>query len=302
MYELLVQPDTIINCGKQCLGGNYLSTDEGQAAFSPDGSKFAWLGNYSGLNLYDFDRCSGLLSNTILLPIYYSSDSGITQYGLSFSPNSRFLYMAQSNIIVQFDTWAPDIWASADTVGNFQTPPDSTLPGYYFLMQLAPDGKIYVSASNGIKYLHVINQPDQKGDTCDFVNYGFCLPYNNPFGLPSYPNYRLGVLPGSPCDTIYKTDTTATVTTHQGMDETIIKIFPNPATDYTIVDYGFTDWSKGQVSLEICNGLRQTVYSQQLPMYSGFQKVEVSKLASGTYTALIKRSTGVVASGKFVKQ
>jgi hypothetical protein len=304
LYELLVQPDTILNLGTQCLGSNYISQDAGQAAFSPDGSKFAWVGNYGGVNLYDFDRCSGLLGNPVHLPLSDNFSGGILQYGLSFSPNSRFLYIAQSDNIFQFDTDTSNVWASLDTVGFYQTPPDSTtLPGYFFLMQLAPDGKIYLSSSNAIAYFHVINQPDIKGLSCDFVPYGFRLPwYGNTFGIPCYPNYRLGPLIGSPCDTIYKTDTTATVSTHQGMDETIIKIFPNPATNYTIVDYGFTDWSKGPVSLEIRNDLGQTVYSQQLSMYSGFQKIEVSKLTSGTYTALIKRSTGVVASGKFVKQ
>jgi hypothetical protein len=304
LYELLVQPDTVMNLGTQCLGSNYISEDAGQAAFSPDGSKFAWEGCAGGVNIYDFDRCSGQLNNPIHLPLYAGQLDGVwdLQYGLAFSPNSRFLYIAQNNNIIQFDTDTSDVWGSLDTVGFYQSPPPNNPPGYYFLMQLAPDGKIYISASNGIMFLHVINQPDLKGDSCTFVNYGFALPDFNSFGLPSFPNYRLGVLPGSPCDTIYKTDTTAATSIHQGMDERILKIFPNPANDYTIIDYGFTDWSKGIVTLEIRNSLGEKVHEEQLPMYSGFQRIDLSKFSSDMYTAFIKRSTGVVASEKFVKQ
>ncbi|MDB5281193.1 MAG: hypothetical protein JWO06_268 [Bacteroidota bacterium] len=298
IYEELVQPDTVIDKGTQCIGGDYLSDDGGQAAFSTNGEKFAWMGGASGLNLYNFDRCSGVVSDPILFPFYANHDSGIVEYGLAFSPNSRFLYVAQSKYIIQLDTWANDIWASRDTVGYYQRPPDSTsFPGTYFLMQLAPDGKIYVSATNGIKWLHVINQPDLKGDSCNFVNYGFPLPTYNSHGLPSYPNYRLGALAGSPCDTL------ATLTTAiQADKEKILKVFPNPAQDFVIIDYGFTDWNKGPISLQVVNGSGQIEHEQKLPMYSGYQKVDVSRFAVGAYNAAIIRNNIIVAVTKFEKQ
>jgi hypothetical protein len=86
------------------------------------------------------------------------------------------------------------------------------------------------------------------------------------------------------------------------LKEQILKVFPNPASDYTIIDYGFTDWNKGQVSLEICNALGQIVYTQQLPVYSGFQKIDISLFASGVYTAFIKRNGAVVATANFVRE
>ncbi|MDB5283641.1 MAG: hypothetical protein JWO06_2716 [Bacteroidota bacterium] len=296
LYTLLVEPDTIKNLGTQCLGGNYTGGDAGQASFSPDGSKFAWVGGLSGVNLYDFDRCTGHLSNNLFLPFFWKMNYN-DQYGLAFSPNSRFLYIAQSQYILQFDTWSSDIVGSVDTVGYNQPPPDSSFPGPFFLMQLAPDGKIYVSASNGIKYLHVINNPDKLGESCNFVNYGFPLPNYNSFGLPSYPNYRLGALVGSPCDTL------ATFTTAiQADKKRILKVFPNPASDFVVIDYGFTDWNKGQVSLQVDNELGQIVYEQKLPMYSGFQKIDLSKFSIGLYRVNIIRAGAVVASSSLVKQ
>ena len=79
------------------------------------------------------------------------------------------------------------------------------------------------------------------------------------------------------------------------------KIYPNPATDYAIVDYGFTDWSKAQPNLEICNALGQVVYVQILPMYNGLQKIDVSGFAAGMYTVYVKREGGV-ANAKLVKE
>ena len=70
LYTLLVQPDTVVQYPMQCLGGDYKSQDAGQAAFSPDGTKFAWVGGRGGINVYDFDRCTGLLSSPLNLPFY----------------------------------------------------------------------------------------------------------------------------------------------------------------------------------------------------------------------------------------
>jgi len=303
LYTLLVEKDTVIQSPMQCIGSEYMSGDGGQAAFSPDGNKFAWVGDFSGVNLYNFDRCSGLLSNPMLLP-YYGRNSTY-EIGIAFSPNSRFLYITQSYCILQFDLADSNISTSVDTVAHITVPPDTNeaITGYYFLMQLAPDGKIYVSANNSEKYLHVINNPDEKGASCNFVNYGFVLPAFNSFGLPSYPgNYPLGALHGSPCDTLSPPDTSS-VGIAKINREKVLKIYPNPANDYAIVDYGFTDWSMGTaVSLQIIDAVGQVVYTQALPAYSGFQRLDISGFAAGVYEVVIKRGGGVVASGRLVRE
>jgi hypothetical protein len=112
-----------------------------------------------------------------------------------------------------------------------------------------------------------------------------------------YPgNYRLGPLRGSTCDTL-STATTAI----KAVNEKILKIYPSPATDYTIIDYGFTDWSQGETELVIYNSIGQVIYSQALPKYSGFQKLDVTKFAAGLYNVSIKRAGVVVAIAKLVK-
>ncbi len=47
--------------------------------------------------------------------------------------------------------------------------------------------------------MHVIKQPDSLGITCDFVQGGLELPKDS-YTIPTFPNYDLGALPGSPCE------------------------------------------------------------------------------------------------------
>jgi hypothetical protein len=46
-----------------CLGAVTPFGDLGAMCFSPDGSKFVHVSTSSGINIYDFDRCTGTLSN-----------------------------------------------------------------------------------------------------------------------------------------------------------------------------------------------------------------------------------------------
>ena len=303
-YRILLTKDSVIvEDSLTCIGpDNGYHGDLDVSCFSPDGSKYISLGAYSGLRIFDFDRCTGTLSDPLYFPIPAIIDSQWYGYGVAISPNNRFLYVSVTKELYQFDLTDPDIFSHIDTVGYSDTLL-RPFQGYLTVSQLAPDGKIYLESGNSVAFYNVINNPDLKGDSCNFAAHGLLLP-TIIIGLPTYPNYRLGTLTGSPCDTL------STMTADlRAAKEKILKIFPNPASDFVFVDYGFTDWNKGQVSLEIDNALGQIVYIQQLPMYSGYQKLDVSKFASGVYQVAIKRQGGsertpmeVVAVGKFVRE
>jgi hypothetical protein len=62
------------------------------------------------------------------------------------------------------------------------------------------------------------------------------------------------------------------------------------------------DWRKGEVSMEISNDQGQVVYAQRLPMYSGFQQVDVSGLAAGSYLVQLTRAQQIIATNMFIKQ
>jgi hypothetical protein len=301
IYEFLITDTGMGLYSKQCLGQERISDGSlSSSCFSPDGTKYFWADSYDGIRMFDFDRCTGLLSNPQVIPFPYPSfgDSVLLAAGVAVSPNNRYLYIACNIVLLQYDLWAPDIGASVDTVGVWDGSYDpSPYPNTFFLEQLGPDGKIYMNAPSSIKHLHIINNPDTKGDSCLFTQHSLYLQTTNKLSLPNFPNYRLGPWSGSVCDSL-----SAMTADLRAAKEKILKIFPNPATEYTIIDYGYTDWNKGQVSLEIRNALGQLVYEQPLPMYSGYQKIDVSKFAAGIYMAYIKRNNGVVASEKFVKE
>ena len=214
---------------------------------------------------------------------------------MAVSPNSRFLYVTATKQVYQLDLQSGDVFGSIDTVALFD---GFALPigSYFNTPQLGPDGKIYISCGNAEADYHVINNPDAKGDSCNFVQHGVRLPTlcNS---VPNFPNYRLGAWTGSVCDTISGLNEL-----QRAAKEQIIKVYPNPATDYAIVDYGFADWNKAQPDLEICNAIGQVIYKQTLPMYSGFQKIDVTNFSAGIYLVYIKRDGAVIATQKLVKQ
>ena len=210
------------------------------ANFSQDGSKYVIVEGklISGpveVHLYDFDRCTGLLSN----PQYWTIPiSPIFAEGCAISPNSRYLYASAYTELWQYDLWADDVEASGILVGEY----DGFLvhnffTTHFYQAELAPDGKIYITCTNGVRYMHVIHNPDEAGLACNFEQRGLYLPTHNSFAAPNWPNYRLGPLDGSPCDTLgldnlplarFRIDTTASVTTYGFHD---------------LSDYEPTEWS-----------------------------------------------------------
>jgi len=173
----------------------------GTISFSPDGTKMAqYEVPLDNVVIYDFDRCTGTLGN----PVEVSLPEVELGAGQAFSPDGRFLYMASSTFILQLDLWAPDIAASLDTVAVWDgfIAPDNGLPTTFYAMQPGPDGRIYINTNNSTPFLHYIDRPGLKGDSCRVVQHGVELPFNNIFTSPHFPNYRLGPLDGSPCDTL----------------------------------------------------------------------------------------------------
>lgn len=170
----------------------------GQAVFSTDGSRFIRWEVTHGIYIYDFDRCSGEFSNPVFVP---TPDTGLGG-GVATSLDSRFLYICASNIEVrQYDLWSDDIEGSAMTVAEYdgyQSPIAST----FMLMQMGPDGRIYINSTNTENVLHAIQYPDKEGEDCEVRQHSVQLPTYNRFTMPHFPNYRLGPLDGSPCDTL----------------------------------------------------------------------------------------------------
>ena len=155
----------------------------GYMKFTPDGSKIGLaIGETSDVELFDFDRSTGSVSNAITFP----SNVYSYPYGVEFSPDNSKFYVALSGVgigngIYQFDMLAGTpaaIIASGQLVGT------STYQ-YMGPLQLGPDGKIYSSRYLS-QYISVINNPNDMGIACNFVDSGVFLTGGMAmFGLPN---------------------------------------------------------------------------------------------------------------------
>ncbi|MCW5924927.1 MAG: PKD domain-containing protein [Saprospiraceae bacterium] len=199
-YRILIDPSGIHNLGLSEVE-KIIRNGAGSSVFSPDGQRYAAYSAFSfdtigsHLDIFDFDRCTGYLTNQIR--IEGKGDYG----GVAISPNSRYLYNNKRDTAFQYDLHAADIPASRKVVAVYDGFTDPFQVTFY-MMQLAPDGKIYSSATNGTRYLHVIHRPDEEGMDCQYQQRGIQLYKYNDFSVPNFPNYRLGPLDGSPCDTL----------------------------------------------------------------------------------------------------
>jgi hypothetical protein len=287
-YSYLLTPEGFSGW-KQCIG-DAVTDGLGQAFFSPDGTKYArndLIGGYlvkDLLNIYDFDRCSGLLSNQYQLEYADSALSG----GIAFSPNSRYLYVSHYAYIFQFDLKAADIEKSMTTVAVYDgfTSPAATR---FYLAHLAPDNKIYICSPNGVNYLHVIEKPDEPGLACNVVQHGLELPAYS-LTMPNFANFRLGKWEGSPCDTIGLNNAETVISFSK------VFVYPNPASDFVIVDNRLPVGDKLDFILFDATGRKILVEKTE----SGENRIELSGYKSGIYFFKIEAEGRLIKAGKLL--
>ena len=168
------------------------SSASGTAKFSPDGSKYAFYNYYDGLHIYDFDRVNGLISNHQYIELFDSINTNDVRFGsIEWSPNSRFIYTASRDELHQVDIWEENIQDGVRLIDIYNGTVDP-FPTPFFLMALAPDCRIYIAPTNGTASYHIINEPNELGTACDFVQNGVKLPYwSGPASFPNHPRWRV---------------------------------------------------------------------------------------------------------------
>ncbi len=150
--------------------GNNVMNYEGQMKFSPNGKKAMYYGQ-----LFNFDFSLGVLSNPTLIT---------NSYGVSFSPNSNYLYIIVSaNTIYQFDITYNN---SIDILNSSQILYQGLSNNEYWGLQLANDYKIYIAATDTNK-ISKIDSPDNNGISAGFSPYSIDLNgRKSQFTLPSF--------------------------------------------------------------------------------------------------------------------
>jgi hypothetical protein len=289
IHKFLLTPDTIQYIGSQSVPVSANTGYAGQAVFSPDGEKFAFRNGYVGgmswylyLNLFSFDRCTGIFA---LDTVINYSDSTLG-YGTMFSPDSKYLYFSTSQHIYQVDTDTSNVAATYQVVAVndtfFSTGGINT---NFYLMYLAANGKIYLTSTSSVLDLHEMDYPDSGGVACHVNLHNIHLNCLNTGTVPNHPNYYLGRKIGSPCDSL---------TSIQEVEHNFhFKIFPDPSNGNFNISYLLPQNKEG--NLEILDVTGKILYQQKLPMWSTLQNISLPKIANGVYLVKIKSGESLVS-------
>ena len=277
--------------------GSFHTTNGGHLVFSNNGEKFANLSIRGLIEIYNFDRCSGLITSTIPIeqepatspyPHLYSS--------CAFSSDDTKLYIfeySQTSLphyLWQFDLTASNIANSKTAIDSFPGPPFGA-----FQLKLAPNNKIYLAAADQNfswpypdtitayttinNNLSVINYPDSLGAACDFQPFSFNLGTGRSyFGLPNNPKYELGAWMGLPCDTL-----TVGITENEKSD-VFFQAWYNPEWNMIHVNASKLKGKNGVLRLFDMEG--RVVYEGKVVVIAGGYftgEIAMNGIASGVY-------------------
>jgi hypothetical protein len=282
----------------QSIGPTYNALEpNSEIDVSRDGSKIVFITVNGIVDVFDFDRCTGTLSNYLdlrQLPL----DIINLYSGCSFSPNGKRLYVSQASSLWQFDLDSPDP-ASSKTLIWYNTHWEQS--NYVNIglgqQERGPDNRIYITASNfGYSYdtvmnettsLSVINKPDELGDSCDFQPYSFLLNGKKPRrALPNMPDYKLGALKGSECDSI------------RGVAPIELSrtwLYPSPGSQ----SFYLTNTHGQNVFVSVYDLLGRRVFFE--PLTNVVQVVNMHQKPAGLYIVQLTQADQIVENGKWLK-
>jgi hypothetical protein len=275
------------------------NSEGGTAVFSPDGQKYIRVSVYSNqmpfrFEIYSFDRCSGLLSDYINLDSWIQG-SAVAYPSVAVSPNSKYLYINTYTVINQYDLESNNIASTKIEVAQW----DSTYylnltPIGFGLSQLAPNNEIYLSSFTN-PYLHIIHNPDLPGLACNVQQRAITLYDVNDVSIPNFPNFRLGRLEGSPCDTlgIYWGEE------ELGSELIGISAYPNPADNYITFNLTMSNNNK-TLQFQIYDFLGRHINSISVAPFQGVIRYDVRSLPAGVYMGVLRNENTQIAKVKFI--
>jgi hypothetical protein len=251
------------------------SSSSGTARFSPDGKHYAIYNETDNLLIYDFDRSTGKLTfKKKMVPV---DTSGIAIFcSVEWSPNSRFIYTATSNYLHQIDTWETDHSKAIQLIDTY----NGTLDPFrtsFFLMVLGPDCRIYLTPVDGSRSIHVMNNPNELGKACNFVQNGIKLPNDNSGSLPNFPRLRV--------DEVDKCDPTISSVFGEAVYyRRDLVVYPNPTSDMITVR---VPDHIGRAHLAVTDIHGKILLQQEIHHTDIEPQIDLSSLPSGHYNVEI---------------
>ncbi len=248
--------------------------------FSLDGEKFAYVvydsvSVNSSLLLFNFDRCTGQFSDEQIIPITLGSYI----WGLTFSPSGEYLYTCSSQHIYQLNLSSLVIDTVATYDGFMSGFPPTCCPTTFFHLYLAANGKIYITSGSSVQHIHEMNYPDSAGIACNVQQHVISLGnYFHLRSVPNHPNYYLGPLLGSTCDTLglgFKDNNF----------DFNFSITSNPNDGNFKIIYLLPQNENGKLEIFNINGA--IIYTQTLPPWSTMQQIVLKNISGGIYNCMI---------------
>jgi hypothetical protein len=254
------------------------------------GDKLLLWNSWGLMELYNFDRCTGVLSNLKILHTEINSTQDFF-WGAEFSPNDSLLYVSTGDTptyLYQFNLFTSNIYNSKIVLDSFNYPITSASD-----LKLAIDGKIYranVYMTGGSYFfpypdtvynnynmnLSVINDPNNLGIGCNYQPYSFSLGGKRSYiGLPNNPYYDMPALGGSICDSLGLPNGV------QQPAKNKFVVYPNPARDKLY--FTFDEFDKGNANKILIRGYD---YTGKIVLESILKEnlVDVSNLKQGIYS------------------
>lgn len=199
------------------------------ASFSSDGRKYVhWFGGHiRELQVFDFDRCTGELSN---LQTCDFTDIVIDEWFTDFtpfslSPDGLKLYMVKTNADnfqlrenFQYDLETQTLTVISDSLGIFCLTPN-------LKHMLGGSCCVDYTPTPNVPYANILKQPNASGFDAEFIPFYYELPlYGFITHPPNQANHLLGPIDGTVCDSLGLNDETAI----KEIKQFSFNIFPNP--------------------------------------------------------------------------
>jgi hypothetical protein len=294
--------------------GAIINNSAGNISFSKTGKKLLLSSWNNLIELFDFDRCTGDISNSNIIEPENPGSSGL-HFGSCFSQNEELIYVTHlydgvtqsDSRLYQYDLTSANIAASRDTIYHW------LFPDVAGRLRLAPDDKIYIStayvcASPPYCYpypdsiynqtnmnLSVVNQPNLIGSACDFQPFSFFLGGKRTYyGIPNNPSYTLSPDFGSACDTIL-----AVPEMNRELKKAELSVFYQPAWEKIFINaIGIHD---GKYQLFILDVNGKNVYSEIGNTIGGYYSNELKcNFSNGVYIATFQMKEKSITKKFFI--
>jgi len=257
----------------------------GLSAFSPDGKKYIRFNNSCGYQLFDFNRCTGFLSNFIYESVgYFAHDLSAN---FTFTPDSKYILINKlKHTRFNPNNYQNNIYfIKIEDIGVKATPYELFESSYYI-----PWNRYYCSSIGNIYAIQnhssdlvteIINH--KKPHKVNFTYY--TLPVSNARTVPYFANFNLQKLDCSSVNTDELVQNTFEVYPNPVSNEITIKI--NDAI-HDIQEINFSDISGHKLETIKVNDILKRYLLDVKKYKSGFYIIEVHSKNNAYFKKILK--------------